>query len=335
MSEPTWQLTDADEGLHPHGPEENWQESCVLAWQDLDSGMGGNHRISVQANRGVSNLWCAVFHDRDEVYRLNLENIPFAPMTGENVHGFQCSNQRMFHDGKDLRVQLDEPECKLDLVVHDFKDSVEAFMDGGQLSQAIYRSHFNMHCRVTGTSELNGVKREIKNGLGWRDHSWGPRDWSTNLGHRSFHGNFGPDLNFHMLVVLSSSGKLDRRGHFVRNGKVHTTSNFTTRIEILEDGITPVRGRCHIFLEDGEQLTFHCEVQKGVFATVEMFQAFFGNGECFIVNPDGTMTGGGFCNFEVTNNPRLGTNPLIIALGNRLENGYEKISIEPWKYEPL
>jgi len=35
------------------------------------------------------------------------------------------------------------------------------------------------------------------------------------------------------------------------------------------------------------------------------------------------------------NNPRLGTRPLGIALGNTLENGYFEIDIEPWKYEPL
>ena len=34
-------------------------------------------------------------------------------------------------------------------------------------------------------------------------------------------------------------------------------------------------------------------------------------------------------------NPRLGTRPLGIALGNTLVNGYHEVDLEPWKYEPL
>ena len=325
--------TDRDEGLHPWGQAENWQESCVLAWRDTESGLGGNHRISVQPNRGTSNLWCAVFHDRNQIYRLNLEGEPFVPMDG-SVHGFQCGPQAMFHDGRDLRLRLDVPQCVLDLVVHDFKDSVEAFDDGGGMSTTVYRSHFNMHCAVTGSVMLGGIRRQVTGGLGWRDHSWGPRDWSRNFGHRSFHGNFGPDLNFHLLSMLTADGRIERRGHLVRDGEVHDFSTFTTRVEILEDGVTPVCGACHIFL-DGEHLTFRCDVQKGVFATVESFQGFFGNGDCSFTAPDGTIRRDGFCNFEFSNNPRLGTVPMKLALGNTLENGLFEIDIENWKYEPL
>jgi hypothetical protein len=324
-------LTPADEGLHPWGPADNWQESAVLAWRDPESGLGGNHRISVQPNRGTSNLWCAVFHQRDKIYRLNLERQPFV-QPEHNHHGFSCGPQRIFHDGQQLRLQLDTPECQADLVVEDFRSSTEYFgsKSAGKISAEIYSNHFNIHCRVTGTVVLNGVTHTVRSGLGWRDHSWGPRSWDSFLCHRSFHGNFGENLNFHLLTVLSQDGKLDRRGHLVRNGIATRVDTFTTRVEILEDGVTPVRASCHIFLPDEAPLTFTCEVQKGVMARVEMFEGFFGVGACY--HPD---QGEGFCNVEIQNNPRQGRSDLQVALGNTLHNGYTEIDLEPWKYLPL
>ncbi|MET0369784.1 MAG: hypothetical protein ABW039_00250 [Sphingobium sp.] len=49
-------LSPQDEGIHPWGPEENWQESVVLGWRDEVAGVGGHQRISIQPNRGTSNL---------------------------------------------------------------------------------------------------------------------------------------------------------------------------------------------------------------------------------------------------------------------------------------
>lgn len=327
------QLTELDEGLHPCGTEENWQESWALGWRDAAVDVGGNHRCGNWENRRDANLWCAVFHARDTVYRLNLENQPLARMTG--VHGIATGPQALFHDGDRLRLTLDTSECTVDLTLEDFKDSVEAFEDGGGMSTPVYKSHFNMHFACHGTVRLGDREHRISDGLGWRDHSWGPRTYDTKPGHRSFHGNFGPDLNFHLLAMLTADGRIERRGHLVRNGKVYSFDSFTTRVTILEDGITPVSARCHVILPDGERLTFSTTVQKGVVAQVQSLEGFFGVGDCVLEAADGTRREGGFCNFEMTNNPRLGTRPLGLALGNTVRNGMLHVDAPPWTYVPL
>jgi len=323
------ELTVADEGLHPHGSEENWQESWAFSFRDAETGLGAHMRVGVQINRGASNLWCAVFKDRDKVYRLNLEGVPFHPLA-ETAHGIGCGPQRLFHDGERLRVQLDQPECQVDLVLEDIKTSVEKFEDGGKMAADVYRNHFNMHCRVRGVVVLDGVRLEVRNGLGWRDHSWGPRRWDNLLAHRSFHGSFGEDLNFHMLTLLTSDGNLVRRGHLVRNGVATTVGDFTIRVEILEDGVTPTRAACHMILPGGETMTVSCHVQKGVFAQVETLQAFFGVGECYA---EGRQPG--YCNFEMNNNPRHGVGDIKLAIGNTLANGFCSVKAPAWMYEPL
>lgn len=329
------ELTDRDEGLHDAGPEDNWQESWALGWYDRASDVGGNHRASNWANRRDANLWCAVYHQRDKIYRLNLEGQPMIELP-EGLHGIQCGPQSLFHDGEHLRLKLDTPECRVDMILEDYKDSVEKFDDGGAMSLPIYKSHFNMHFACHGTVVLNGVQHEIRDGRGWRDHSWGPRNYDVKPGHRSFHGNFGPGLNFHLLIVLTPDGQLDRRGHLVRDGKVHSFDTFTTRVEMLEDCVTPVRATCRVILEDGETLTFAAEVRKGVFSQVQTMQGFFGGATCALLAPDGqVLRDDGYCNFEMINNPRLGTRPLQLALGNTLENGYFEVDLPSWKYEPL
>ena len=51
-----------DEGLHPADDDVDWQESAYFTWRDPESGLGGNHRIGNEVNRGTANLWCGVYH---------------------------------------------------------------------------------------------------------------------------------------------------------------------------------------------------------------------------------------------------------------------------------
>lgn len=321
------ELTRRDEGLHPAGPEDNWQESWAFSFRDPLSGLGGHLRCGVTINRGLGNLWCAVFQNRNKIFRLNLEDLPFQPLA-EGQIGFGAGPQRLFFDGEHLRLKLDHPECQLDLVLEDIASSAEKFDDSGKMG-SVYSSHFNMHCHVRGSVVLGGARLVVKDGMGWRDHSWGPRRWDRFLTHRSFHGSFGQDLNFHLLTLLTDDGTLVRRGHLVRGGEVIKVDNFTTRVEILEDGVTPVRAVCHMILPDGERLTFSCQVQKGVFAKVEDLQAFFGVGECYAKGRKP-----GYCNFEMNNNPRQGTKDIKLAIGGALRNGYFEITEPEWTYLP-
>ena len=319
------------EGVHPWGPEANWQESAVLGWRDPVANVGGHQRMSIQPNRGTSNLWCGVYSGRETIYRLNLEQQPMEALPTGNL-GINCGPQRMFHDGTNMRLQLDTPECRVDLIIDDYPGSLELVdaKNVGDMAGSIYREHFNLHCAVRGEVELDGKLHKIENGVGWRDHSWGPRDWSQVLTHRSFHGSIGPDFNFHLLTCMMRDGKFVRRGHIVRGGKALAIDTFTVRTEFLEDGVTPVQAKCLVLFPEGPPLQITAILQKGVFAEVENKFAFYGTGHCEI---DGI--GRGFADVEITNNPRGGEMRLGHTIGNVCENGLFQIDVPGWQYMPL
>ena len=57
------EIRPEDEGPHAADPDEAWQESVYLAWRDVRSGIGGQHRIGNEPNRETANLWCGVYSD--------------------------------------------------------------------------------------------------------------------------------------------------------------------------------------------------------------------------------------------------------------------------------
>ncbi len=88
----------ADEGLHPAGDDPDWQESAYLAWRDPASGLGGNHRIGNELNRGTANLWCGVYREGGTRFRCNGEALPLVRL--DEAAGLVAGPQTIFHDGE-------------------------------------------------------------------------------------------------------------------------------------------------------------------------------------------------------------------------------------------
>jgi hypothetical protein len=105
-----------DEGLHPASDDADWQESAYLSWRDRERGLGGNHRIGNEVNRGTANLWCGVYHDDGTRFRHNGEDLALECL---DEPGMAAGPQRLFHDGERLRFVLEGDGCRLDLEIHD------------------------------------------------------------------------------------------------------------------------------------------------------------------------------------------------------------------------
>jgi len=70
------------------------------------------------------------------------------------------------------------------------------------------RGHFEQHMAVTGTVTIGDETFELTDGLGLRDHSWGPRYWQAIWWYRWLTVNLGPDVGFATTV---SGDEADRR----------------------------------------------------------------------------------------------------------------------------
>src|SRR5215472_2605097 len=56
----TWQLADADEELHPRGPELLWNESFYFDFAAPDGSVGGYVRLGLYPNWGRAWYWACV-----------------------------------------------------------------------------------------------------------------------------------------------------------------------------------------------------------------------------------------------------------------------------------
>jgi hypothetical protein len=71
--------------------------------------------------------------------------------------------------------------------------------------------HFNQHTRVTGHIRI-GDEEFVVNGLGWRDHSWGPRHWSHIYWYRLFLAHFPDGRALMLLKRATPAGEVVRAG---------------------------------------------------------------------------------------------------------------------------
>ena len=303
-----------DEGLHPAGSEPHWQESVAFGWLDADAGIGGFHRIGNEENLRTANMWSGVFAENGDQFRWNLED---APLKKPHAHGLNCSNQSLFHDGLDLRFQLQEAGCSVDLVIEDIGLDPNTFSAGNVLDSKIYTNHFNSNCSVRGTVVLSGQSYTV-DGLGWRDHSWGPRVWASFPVNRVLLANFGEDLAITALMQVWADGSITKKGHIARHGHKENFVDFESLAMIEDDGISARGAEFNAVLESGERLSFRIDMLGGVICKTKQRVGFDGVGSCWL----GKRSGFGL--FELNTNARLGTSLPPFALHCGLNNGLGK-----------
>jgi hypothetical protein len=305
-----------DEGLHPAGPEQHWQESVAFGWRDAASGIGGFHRIGNEANLATANMWCGVFADNGDLFRWNVED---QPLLVPHAHGLNCGPQSLFHDGTDLRFQLREADCEVDLTIEDMGQDPNQYAAGNALDTKIYTNHFNSNCRARGSARIGGRNYTV-DALGWRDHSWGPRKWESFPVNRVLLANFGDDLAITALMQVWADGTVTKRGHIARRGAKETFRDFDSVALIEDDGISARGCEFNAELESGERITFRMDMVGGVICKTKQRVGFDGVGECWL----GDRSGFGL--FELNTNARLGTSLPVYALHCGLNNGAGKRS---------
>jgi hypothetical protein len=77
------------------------------------------------------------------------------------------------------------------------------------------RGHTEQHMRSVGTVKVGDETFTIKDGLGLRDHSWGPRYWQNIYWYRWLTVNLGPDLGFACTVAGAEGSDAKRASGFL------------------------------------------------------------------------------------------------------------------------
>jgi len=305
-----------DEYTHPVGPDPLWQESVVIVWFDLKSGIGGFHRIGHEARAnggaGVATSWLFVTTLEGTRYRRH-DNHPLLP--SDRTHDlFSVSGRHaMRFDGRAVWT-VDHEECQLRLVAEDFTPRFDLFRHGGSVTDDFAPGHLEAAGTVTGAVTLAGRHYPVE-GLCYRDHSWGKRDWNTLLTHRWIAGTCGPQLTFNAAAWHGTDGTLRKFGIVVRDGVVA----YATDIDIVVfqecDGMTHRGGRMTLTLADGEQITVE---PKFIDGSMTVHNNVACVDELCTFEYQGAR---GFCDFEVSTNPRAGKGPISGLVNATLTEG--------------
>jgi len=236
-------LTPEDDGLHPLGPEENFNESMYFNFFDPAQAVGGFVRLGNRANEGQAEMTVCLFlqdgrvlfafkrakidhNDAFDAGGLQFEVIEPTEKLRTTYEGGvivldnpkELSDpSRAFRESPRRRISLDLLHEACGPMYGQTHDKAET---GRSADDQFAKAHYEQHMRVTGAIDLGeGETLEIA-GYGLRDHSWGPRYWQAVEQYEWLTLNFGPDLGG-MVTRIQVAGKPVRHGGvIIRDGEL-------------------------------------------------------------------------------------------------------------------
>ena len=259
-------LTPEDDYMHPREEATNFNESAYYNFYDAGSGLGGWSRIGNRPNEGYAEMTTCLYLPDGRVAfwfgRPRIEDNDRHDAGGlrfEVVRPFE--EHRVTYDGRvvvlDDPSQMEDPKrafaenprvaCRLEQVHRRVAEpwGGEPEPEEGEPAREVdpekgfARGHVEQHMAVTGEVVIGDERFELTDGLGLRDHSWGPRYWQAVWWYRWLTVNLGPDLGFAVTVAGDEAGRRHAHGFLydrARHGEervpvrsVDMTSDFDDR----------------------------------------------------------------------------------------------------------
>ncbi len=244
-----------DDRTHEPGPESNYNESMYFNFYDRKQRIGGWFRLGNRVNEGYAEMTCTVYLPNGHVL-FKYDRPAITTNREYNAGGMKFEtpvpwkHQTITYSGKlhrllkpldmvDPKKALSESEripveLKLDVKgwshIHrsDPAETAARKMD-------FYKEHYEQHCAVTGTITFDGKTISL-DGLGLRDHSWGPRYWQGPRWYRWYTMDYAPDFGGMITVLCYPDGSVRRYGKMFKGDKEYTVTNFTEEETWDRDG---------------------------------------------------------------------------------------------------
>ena len=274
----------SDDYTHPLGSEENFNESMYFNFFDAERQAGGFVRLGNRANEGRAEMTTTVYLPDGRVLFM------FKRAAIDHNDAFDAGGMRfeVIEPAQKLRtiyegsvVVLDEPRQMADPKRAFSENPVERIrlelehdavgpMYGGKqdddekdrpAEKQFGKAHYEQHMAVRGTIELPGETIAIE-GLGLRDHSWGPRYWQAIHGYEWLTMNFGPNAGAMVSVIERDAGSVRRGGVLVRDGEMHGLKD--CQVEVVYEEGTPFHRSLDVRAKTtaGEDFVVHGDVKS-------------------------------------------------------------------------
>jgi hypothetical protein len=245
---------DSDEMPHEPGTDENWQESFVVIWMDMEQRVGGLFRLGHEPNYkgGQAQFMINIFSPAGVFHRTCT-----APLRPQDrlKNGFVNGEDTLRYEyDKKIHWTLNDDSVSAKLEVDAFVPAIDAHRrEGGDNALSYTGNHVDAACGVSGTVTVKGTTYQVK-GMGVRDHGWGNRDWNSLLSHRWNLGTFDKDNSFVAQTFLTTQNKLARFGWVIRDGQVIMADHVDVDAIIGLDGASNRGGHTRMTLTTGEVL---------------------------------------------------------------------------------
>jgi hypothetical protein len=265
-----------DDYTHPLGAEKNFNESYYFNFFDRAKKAGGFVRLGNRANEGYAEMTMTLYlPDGSVLFQFKRPEITHNDAMDAGGMRFETiepmEKLRTTYEGR--AVHLREPEqmsdpssafrnnphkkVKLDLIhtaagpVYGSSGSHRVVVDP---EKEFARAHYEQHMQVRGTIDVEGEPTVEIDGLGLRDHSWGPRYWQAIHRYRWLTINFAPDFGMMVSTVYQDETNRTQGGVVVRGDKLDRIVGVDIDTKFAKDGLFHEDLVAHLKLENGEQL---------------------------------------------------------------------------------
>lgn len=261
-----------DECPHAPGKEPFWQESIVLYFWDTQQQVYAFFRMSQEPNRGggFTTMWVNVWTP-DWIYKHTDDSVPLRQGDRtENALSSDGGKCRYQFDGKH-NWEIRDTDIQVRLSMEDYHPGFGFYDEtaGSVVSEAA-KEHIEGTGWITGSVSVKGRSYTVS-GPGFRDHSWGKRDWSTILVNRFFPATFGKEFTLFGITFMPTDGTLSKFATVSRGDTIQSIDDFTIISRIGEDGTSNYGGTATFRLDGETHVIDYVPVGKGA---ISLHQGF-------------------------------------------------------------
>lgn len=264
------------EGYCPANEHPDWNQSFYFNFYDPDKKTGGFIRIGILENREEANLWFVFFRDGRPLFtRLNM-NLPYTKdrlLDGVTLAGVTA---KVVEPMKSASISFDQPQFKVDLLwdaILPMTDSIELSAGGEDDAFAKEMTHYHPEgtCNVTGTITLRDGEEISIGGKGFRDLSYGPRNWDFMQHYRLAWPIFDNGLSIVAVHGFATNGSDNYMRMVGKDGKWMAMTDLKESINFEDDDMTMQSGVWEATDADGE---VHKFTSKRLFRWMFPFDTF-------------------------------------------------------------
>jgi hypothetical protein len=235
---------DRDEGRHPPGDDRWWSESWYFDYAARDGSLGGYVRLGYYPNQRVAWWWAYLVGAGRPLVARRAHEVP-VPKRGLEVRDeglwacltAETPNQHWSVGMEAFAAALDDP---LDAYRGERGERVPFGLDlEWEAAAPVFDypgvTRYEQSCTVYGEI-LVGEERLAFEGLGQRDHSWGPRDW-WRFGWCWTSGALSDGTRYHGSSVEAGGGRYTPGYVVSPAGELTPVYDWTVETQLGDEGL--------------------------------------------------------------------------------------------------